>query len=173
MSITHDLLIVASSNPDNLTYRYRFGIFVDERIHPPLKPGDVFILDQCPPEDIEVGDIILVKLYGANRSEGYTREVVRIITERNGETGLWFVATPLIMYDWAEDDNTSKMLDRAEDEIMSISAERVIGKIAGRIPALGQILGGNPVVRFLTYLICWGFAIILILSFVRRRRKSL
>ena len=150
-------LTLFSLHPDKSIFGYQFGTFASGFIHPPFTQDDVLILRRCEPEDVQVGDIILV-LEDApiNITESLTREVVRVMTDYYGEPGLWF-ATMRAGVTW---------------EDPPIPAERFVAKIVGRMPGIGR-LEVMQLATVLSILICWGLALLVLIRLALQGRRRI
>jgi signal peptidase I len=146
-------------NPSKSFFGYRCYNVLTSSMSPAIKQGDMILVKMCAPETVKLGDIIS---YSPESNIVLTHRVKQIVTEPNDESLLRFI--------------TKGDANQIEDP--PVSADRLIGKVTGRLPGVGNAsaaIRGHLVWRLLAGLLillltvfCWGLAVLI---FVLARRK--
>ena len=144
-------------------FGYRFLNVLSSSMEPAIKQGDMIVVRSCAPERVRVGDDITYAAHGFEQDVLITHRVVDILTEQNGEQGLWFVAKGL----------NNNYADPP------FQASQLVGKVVMRLPGLGAVIqwmGGHPAISLvaavLLLLLCLPVAALLVWLATRRRRKN-
>jgi len=103
------------------TFGTQFLHVLSASMQPALMQGDLIIVRPYAPERVRVGDIIT---YMSDFGGLITHRAREVLTELNGEQGLWFVTKG--------DANATR--DRP------VEANRLVGRMTGRLPGMGAIL---------------------------------
>jgi len=133
-------------------FGYSFHVVLTGSMDPTIICGDVAIVRQCKPEDVQDGDVIMLYI-----SPFYLPRRAVQITELNGE--VWLAAKG----DWS-----------SSHEPVIISDQNLIGKVTGRLPRLGIAIGfmRTPLCMYIILLFCLAAALVIILPAFRTRRKK-
>ena len=134
---------------------------VSTSMEPAFNKGDLIVVTPCTPEDVQVGDDIT---YGTGLAF-ITRRVKEILTELDGEPGLWFV---------------TQGVNNAAPDYEPVEASQLVGKVRMRLPSIGaaldwvrrepgRLMAALPAALLLCAL-CWLAGGLLIWLAVRGRR---
>ena len=147
------LLLIDHAVP---VFGYSFHAVLTGSMTPTLEAGDIAIVRHCRPEDVQVGDVIMFAA-AYYPPVSVPSRVRQVITELNGEQGVWLD----VIGDWS---NTS--------EPIIISEKNLIGKVTGRIPGIGLVVGfmRTPLGTIMMLLVCWAAAVVIVLPVLRKRR---
>ena len=142
-------------NLSEAIFDYRIYSITSESMEPAIKQGDIIIVRMCAPEDVQVGDVITTSL---THSTVLTQRLVRILTEWNGEAGLWFITK-----------GDAKIVKNPP-----ISADQLIGKVTGRLANMGWILSSRWLlpIMLLVNAVCWGLTLFMLQRLVHRRDRE-
>jgi len=142
-------------------FGYKFMHVLSGSMLPTFGPGDMIIVRLCPPESVQVGDIVA---YMPNHEIIVTHRVREILTELDGEPGLWFIT---------QGDNN------ATPDFEPVPAVNLVGKYVMRIPGLGFVMGrllNRPVLALLAALLlilpAWPIAALLLWLALRKRKPT-
>ena len=151
------LLLIDHAMP---IFGYSFHVVQTGSMEPEIHVDDVAIVRQCKPEDIRVDDIIAYLAPNYYPPITLTHRVRQVITELDGEQGFWVVAYG---------DSQS---DIRPEHHQPISAQNIIGKVAGSIPRLSRAVAfmRSSQGTLITLLCCWLSALVIVLPVVRKRR---
>ena len=154
--ISSIVLFELSLDPDKSMFGCRFYSIISNSMEPAIKRGDTIIVRLCGPEDVRIGEIVTVNPDPNAITTMLTHRLVRILTELDGESGLWFV--------------TKGDANVGEDH--PITADQLIGKVIARVPNMGWFKR-TPLTAVLVVLLCWGLGVfVLIRLALRGRHKS-
>jgi len=81
--------VVLSTHTKTL-FGYRFLNVLTDSMRPTFNKGDMIIVRLCAPENVHVGDIITFAM-DEEKAVTLSHRVVDILTELDGEQGLWFL----------------------------------------------------------------------------------
>lgn len=149
-----------SRNPGKSFFGYRYYGVLTGSMHPAIKQGDMIIVKLCAPEAVEVGDVIA---FSPANDVVITHRVTQIMTKPNDES-LWFITKG----------------DANATEDFPVSANRLIGKMTGRLPGIGRIMTMSGHLSWvllaglllLLTMFCWGLAAV-IFALARRKQRKL
>jgi len=138
-------------------FGYGFYVAMSDNMYPAIKPSDVVITRLCGPEDVQEGDMITINSFAYYTVETYksTCRLVSVLSDENGVP--------------------EQLLTKGDTNTYNhdpISADRLIGKVTGRIPWIGIILSIKQQTILLVVVLCWAVAIAMIVL-RRRARKRL
>lgn len=152
------MLFYFSFDPNRTVFGFNCFSSITPSMHPAIKSSDIVVMRLCAAEDVEIGDIIVMNPYPystAYTTKSLTR-LVQILSELDGESGLWFVTRG----------------DADIGENYPISSVQLIGKVVGRIPVMGRLFSCQPLTLFLMYPLCWGVGLFLIILLAILRRRD-
>jgi len=131
-------------------------------MQPAFSVGDEIIVKPCKPEQVQKGDIIT---YDDFFFDTYiTHRVTKILTELDGEQGLWFV---------------TKGDSNPYEDFPPVRANQLVGKLALRLPGAGVVLAwidGRPFIiaqLAILLLLSWPLATMLLFWLALRKRKRI
>ena len=152
------VLSLWSFSKDGTILGYRLYTVISPSMYPTLKLNDMIVVHVCEPEDVQVGDIITLNLASDGISPMLTHRLIQIIPELGGEQGPWFV---------------TKGDANSDVDIIPVPADRLVGKMVGRVPLVGWLLHSRPrsMIAVLLSLVCWGLGVFVLIRLVLRRRR--
>ena len=146
-----------NADPHRAVFGYSFYLQASGVMSPFIELNDIVIVRHCSLEDVQVRDVIAVDT-GNSAWGSRTTRFYGIITELDGESGLWF---------------TERSDGQSNTLIPPVPAEQFIGKVFGRIPGIGRIYWDGSLVMFLVVPICMLLCISVLISRASKQRKRL
>ena len=141
-------------------FGYRLFNVLTASMEPAIGHGDLILVKYCTPEMVRPGDDIT---YYASQDALITHRLVEVLTQRDGEQGLWFVTKGV---------NNS-------DADPPFEASQLLGKVKMRLPKAGAVMGWMQehsavaiLAMALLLLLSWPAAVLLIWLAVRRLRRK-
>ena len=144
-------------------FGYRFLNVRSPSMEPAFNMGDMIVVKPCKPEQVRIGDDITYYQSSIYLEQDVliTHRVQEILTERDGEQGLWFI---------------TQGLNHATIPDPPVEASQLVGKVALRLPWIGGLLERHAAIVLLPIalfaVLCYGCAALLTWLALRKRTSS-